>query len=153
MIKKLPSQIVSLVNSGITSFSLPGLREFLEFMSKENATFGSVNLHNKSNPNNLHLDINSLGSYKTQWLKEYRSLVEEYKDRLMTYNYDNLISAAVILESQQALDLNSDDIFLLKDSLIYTHKIDKIRNNIFVSDVIKDYPFMQEWWEKVNSTL
>lgn len=145
----------SRIAGGITlnTLSLLGLREYLDFLCQENASLASVNLHNKSNPNNLHLDINSLGSYKTQWLKEYRSLVEEYKDRLMTYNYDNLISAAVILESQQALDLNSDDIFLLKDSLIYTHKIDKIRNNIFVSDVIKDYPFMQEWWEKVNSTL
>jgi len=137
---------------GITlnSFSLLGLREYLEFLCEENTMLSGVNLHNHSNPNNRHLDVNSLGSYKTQWLTEYKSLVNEYKDRLFKYNYDSLMAAADILEHQPTLDLDSDEIYTLTKSIWASNKVDKIRKGMVAEDVLKSYPFMLEWWHKIN---
>ena len=135
----------------LTSFSLLGLREYLEFLCQENADLASVNMHNHYNPDNRHLDINSLGEYKTLWLEEYKSLVEEYKDKLTEYNYTNLITAADILENQPTLDLNSDDIYSLKSSIKHSNKIDTIRKGMTALDILHTHPFMQEWWTKLNS--
>jgi hypothetical protein len=136
----------------LTSFSLLGLREYLEFLCEENADLASVNMHNHHNPNNRHFDINALGEYKPLWLKEYRSLIEEYKDKLTEYNYTSLIAAADILEKQPTVDLNSNGTHgYLKSSIKHSDKIDKIRKGMIALDVLDKYPFMVEWWDKVNS--
>lgn len=141
------------IHAGITltSFSLPGLRDYLEFLCQENARIAVVNMHNRSNPKNRHLDINSLGMYKKQWLDEYEALIEEYKEKLTEFNYTNLIAAVGILEKQPALDLDSDEIFTLQTSLEWSNKIDVVRKGITALDVIKDYPFMMAWWAKINT--
>jgi hypothetical protein len=143
----------------LTAFSLPGLREYLEFLCDEEVHLAGVTMH-KPNANNYHLDIDSLGPYKAQWLSEYRALVEEYKTRLTNsgdqkgYCYSQLIAAADILESQPGLDLDNlsdKERNELKRSVAWANKTDSIRPSPHTNDVIKDYPFMQEWWTKLNS--
>lgn len=143
----------------LTTFSLPGLREYLEFLCDEDVQLAGATMH-KPNPNNYHLDIDSLGSYKTEWLREYRALIEEYKPRLLVinkrddYTYSQLVAAADILESQTSMDLDNlsdTEREQLKRSVAWANKTDSIRKMPYSADVIKDYPFMIEWWNKINS--
>lgn len=137
----------------LTSFSLPGLREFLDFIIEQDVDVASVTFH-KPNPNNLHFDIDALGSYKTLWLDEFKTIVEERKTLLKDYSYTNLTKAHEMLANQPGLDLDNlpeHQLKELKRSVAWANKTDAIRKSITSADVIKDYPFMQEWWAKINA--
>lgn len=137
----------------LTSFSLPGLREFLDFVIEQNIDVANVTFH-KPNPNNLHFDIDALGSYKKLWLDEFKTIVEERKTLLKEYSYKNLTKAHEMLTKQSGLDLDNlpeHQLKELKRSVAWANKTDAIRKSATAVDVIKDYPFMLEWWAKINA--
>ena len=137
----------------LTTFSLPGLTEFLDLLIENNTELCNVTFH-KPNPNNVHLDIDSLGPYKKMWLDEFLKIVESRRNLLKSRSYLDLIKAHKLLSDQQGFDLdnltNRDFQNQLKRSVAWANKTDAIRKT-YAADVIKDYPFMQEWWAKLNS--
>lgn len=136
----------------LTTFSLPGLADFLDFIIEQNEDLCNVTFH-KPNPNNLHFDIDALGEYKKPWLDEFKTIVESRKGLIKSRSYDSLMKAHEVLLNQQSFDLdNLEERHLtgLRRSVVWANKTDAIRKT-YAKDVIKDYPFMQEWWAKINA--
>ena len=80
-------------------------------------------------------------------------IVEEYKDTLTPYSYQQLDSISNILEYRENKNLDSlldGDLDKIKRGVAWANKTDNIRKS-YAMDVIKDYPFLQEWWAKINS--
>jgi hypothetical protein len=130
------------------------MRDFIEFLVEQQANVASATLI-KPNDNNWHLGLDFLGQYRTQWLEEFRSIVEDYKDTLLPYSYFQLTTIADITEKRPMLDLNKlteHELERLKRSVQWANKTDEIRKSYLI-DVIKDYPFMIEWWGKINSIV
>ena len=154
--KEVTEEYEHTIKAGITltTVSLPGMRDFIEFLVEQQANVASATLI-KPNDNNWHLGLDFLGEYRTQWVQEFRSIVEDYKDTLLPYSYFQLTSIADIIEKRPILDLNNlteHELERLKRSVHWANKTDEIRKSYLI-DVIKDYPFMLEWWEKVNSLV
>jgi MoaA/NifB/PqqE/SkfB family radical SAM enzyme len=150
-----PSSINFVIAPGITltTFSLPGLAEFLDLLIENNSDLCNVTFH-KPNPNNVHFDIDSLGPYKKMWLDEFLKIVESRRSLLKPRTYFDLIKAHKLLLSQKEFDFdnleNKNFQNQLKRSVEWANKTDTIRKT-YAADVIKDYPFMVEWWTKLNS--
>lgn len=135
----------------LTTLSLAGLREFIEFLVEEQADIASATLV-KPNQNNWHLGFEFLGEYKKPWLEEFRTIIKDYKDTLLPYSYQQLESIANIIEHRECVNLNKlnvHELARLQRGVTWANKTDTIRKS-YVTDVIKDYPFLQEWWAKMN---
>lgn len=137
----------------LTTFSLPGLEDFLDLLIEQDTDLCDVNFH-KPNPNNTHFDIDALGAYKKLWLDEFLKIVESRRPLLRPRSYSDLIKAHELLSAQKEFDLdnleNKEYLNHLKRSVAWANKTDAIRKT-YAADIIKDYPFMQEWWAKLNS--
>ena len=79
-------------------------------------------------------------------------LIQDYKDTLLPYSYQQLESIANIIEHRECVNLdklNVHELARLRRGVTWANKTDTIRKS-YVTDVIKDYPFLQEWWAKMN---
>lgn len=136
----------------LTTVSLSGLREFLDFLVEQQADIASATLV-KPNQNNWHLGFEYLGEYKKPWLEEFKRIIQDYKGKLLPYSWIQLELIANIIEHRVNVDLdnlNDFDLSRLKRGVTWANKTDAIRKS-YMADVIKDYPFLQEWWDKLNS--
>jgi hypothetical protein len=136
----------------LTTVSLPGMRDFIEFLVEQQANVASATLI-KPNDNNWHLGIDYLGKYRDQWLVEFRKIVEDYKDTLQPYSYFQLTSIGNIIENRPIVDLDNPtehELAKITRSIAWANKTDSIRKSYLI-DVVKDYPFMLEWWATLNS--
>lgn len=135
------------IEAGLTInvFTLCGLRDWLKFVSDNQVRTCDITLV-KAHHKNLYLGLESLGPYKQQWIDEFLKAVDEYQNRLPERTYNDLIAAVNLIRNlNTSIEKNN-----MIRSLHYAKTIDKIDQTPTTADVIKDWPFLQQWWQKLN---
>jgi organic radical activating enzyme len=144
----------------ITIFTLCGFKEWLEFIIEQDLPTHDITIV-KPNENNRYLCFDYLGSYKDQWVTEFANILDSYKSQLKESIANDLYSALELVKQHSTLDISGLDLTNLNDnrvkqlrrSFAYANKIDSIDQYPTTQDVIKDYPFLQEWWNNIQSKL
>jgi hypothetical protein len=139
----------------ITIFTLCGFKEWLEFIIEQDLPTHDITLV-KHNNNNRYLCFDYLGKYKEQWVIEFKKILDSYKSQLKESIANDLYSALELIKQHSTLDINELDLRNLNDNRVkqvrrafsYANKIDSIDQYPATQDVIKDYPFLQEWWKE-----
>lgn len=144
----------------ITVFTLCGFKEWLEFIIEQDLPTHDITLV-KPNNNNRYLCFDYLGKYKEQWIVEFKKILDTYRSQLKESTSNDLYSALELIKQHSTLDISELDLTNLNDNRVkqvrrafaYANKIDSIDQYPTTHDVIKDYPFLQEWWNNIQAKL
>ena len=124
----------------ITVFTLCGFKEWLEFIIEQDLPTHDITLV-KPNNNNRYLCFDYLGKYKEQWVVEFKKILDTYRSLLKESTANDLYSALELIKQHSITDTQVKP-------FSYANKIDTIDQYPRTEDVIKDYPFLQEWWKE-----